>query len=141
MKFAMVNCPECGERARGSVETICGVAVFTDPGPDGSVQYEGDTDLWWDEQKTIRDNRGRVQLTCPNGHDWFTEEVKAIYSLYSDDDGVVLYETRQDAETAKAKWEEAGANNVHGPYEHFIQSGASIEGGPDGTDIETEYSL
>ncbi len=142
MKFAVMNCPECGEPARGSIETLSGVAVFTDPAPDGSVDYEGTTDLWWDEQKTIRDAQGRAQLICHNGHDWFTEVVhaeglalsidagsdpasapKAIYSLYSDDDGVVLYETREDAETAKAEWEEAGANNVRGPYEHFIQRG------------------
>ena len=123
MKFAVMNCPECGEPARGSIETLSGVAVFTDPAPDGSVDCEGTTDIWWDEQKTIRDAQGRAQLICHNGHDWFTEEVTAIYSLYSDDDGVVLYKTLEDAKTAKALWEKAGANNVRGPYEHFVQRG------------------
>lgn len=75
MKFAITNCPECNEPARGSVEALSGVAVFTDPAPDGSVDYEGDTQIWWDEQKTVRDRQGRVQLICHNGHDWFSEVV------------------------------------------------------------------
>lgn len=32
-----------------------------------------DTDVWWDEQKTVRDSQNRIQLICHNGHDWFTQ--------------------------------------------------------------------
>lgn len=75
MKFATMNCPDCGEPARGTVETVSGAALLSNPQLDGSVEYSGETDIWWDEQRTVRDPMGRVQLVCRNGHDWFSEVV------------------------------------------------------------------
>ncbi|MBI2060683.1 MAG: hypothetical protein HYT87_13010 [Nitrospirae bacterium] len=41
------------------------------------------------------------------------------FSLYSDDDDVVLFDTERAASRAKARWEKAAANHVRGPYRHF----------------------
>jgi hypothetical protein len=39
----------------------------------GNAEYAGESDMAWDTQETITDKTGRVMLTCPNGHDWFSE--------------------------------------------------------------------
>lgn len=75
MKFTTINCPNCGEFARGTVETLSGAALLSDPKPDGSVEYSGETEIWWDEQRTVRDRAGRVQLVCYNSHNWFSKVV------------------------------------------------------------------
>ncbi len=69
MKFEPLFCPECGEMARGTLETLTGVANFA-PAADGSLEYTGYTDLWWDEQRTVVDEGGYARLVCPSGHDW-----------------------------------------------------------------------
>ena len=68
-------CPECGEMARGSLETVAGVAEF-ELAPDGAVRYTGYTDVWWDEQRTVADEGGNVRLVCPQGHDWAARETQ-----------------------------------------------------------------
>jgi hypothetical protein len=69
MRFDPLFCPECGEMARGTIETVTGVAEF-DIADDGSVTYSGYTDIWWEEQQTVTDEGGNVRLVCPKGHDW-----------------------------------------------------------------------
>ena len=41
-----------------------------------------------------------------------------IFSLHSDDDGVVLFDTKKDAQQTRRKWMTAGANNVGAITEH-----------------------
>lgn len=70
MRLDPNRCPECGDVARGTLETVTGVAEFT-LAADRSVEYTGYTDIWWDELKTVVDEGGGyVRLVCPNGHDW-----------------------------------------------------------------------
>ena len=69
MRFDPLFCPECGEMARGTLETVTGVAEF-DIADDGSVTYSGYTDVWWEEQHTVEDEGGNVRLVCHCGHDW-----------------------------------------------------------------------
>ena len=61
--------------ARGSLETVAGVAEF-ELAPDGAVRYTGYTDVWWDEQPTVADEGGNVRLVCPQGHDWPARETQ-----------------------------------------------------------------
>ncbi len=44
---------------------------------------------------------------------------EAFCSLYSDDDGVVLFDNERDALAARRRWLRAGANGVHGPFIHY----------------------
>jgi hypothetical protein len=69
MRFDPPTCPECGEYAKGTFETIPGVALlmFDD---DGNAEYFGQTDVGWDGQETDRDEQGRATLICPSGHAW-----------------------------------------------------------------------
>lgn len=65
---ADIRCPECGELARGTIETVNGVAEFVIE-EDGTVDYSGRTDIWWDEQMTVM-FEGRCMLICRSGHEW-----------------------------------------------------------------------
>ena len=69
MRLEPLFCPECGEMARGTLETVSGVAEF-ELAQDGAVEYTGYTDVWWDEQRTLADEGGNIRLVCPKGHDW-----------------------------------------------------------------------
>lgn len=76
MKFATMTCPECGEPAAGSLETIQGRAEFTEPDENGHVDYAGETEMFWDTQEMmIKTTEGKeyVALLCHNGHDWQSE--------------------------------------------------------------------
>ena len=68
MRFEPSNCPECGQQAKGTLETIPGIArlLFDE---DGNAEYLGGTDVCWDGQETVRDESGRATLVCPDGHD------------------------------------------------------------------------
>jgi hypothetical protein len=71
MRFDPIRCPECGELANAVMEEIryCR-ALISEPGPDGEVEYSGGTDVNWDGQAPMREDGGRILLTCPDGHDW-----------------------------------------------------------------------
>lgn len=56
-------------RPRGTLERLSGVALL-DVHEDGTADYAGDTEIFWDEQRSVRDEQGKVTLVCPNGHDW-----------------------------------------------------------------------
>ena len=53
-----------GSRIRGTLETLSGVALAERWGrtKDGLLSFEwaGETDVWWDEQKTVRIDGERV---------------------------------------------------------------------------------
>ena len=69
MRFTPWKCPDCGQPAEGTVETVPGLAllVFDDS---GQAEYEGETKIEWDGQATCRDESGNTILECPNGHQW-----------------------------------------------------------------------
>lgn len=81
MKLHVPNCPTCGLPARGTVERLIGVAVFGgEPEPDGEVEYFGETEICWDDQRTMlqRDSKPKGPdnlplVCCENGHDWPTQ--------------------------------------------------------------------
>jgi len=69
MKFATPRCPTCQQLAAGTLESISGRADLNVE-EDGSADYSGHTEVFWDEQKTVMDDDGRVTLACPDGHEW-----------------------------------------------------------------------
>jgi hypothetical protein len=75
MKFSPIYCPECKERAEGTVDTVVGIACFTEA--DGRrVDYEGTTKMDWNSQRANRDKKGRYELICSNGHTWFAKKTE-----------------------------------------------------------------
>ena len=62
-------CPVCGQLARGTLETVPGLAllIFDDA---GRAQYEGETKIAWDDQLPCRDRHSRLTLQCRDGHQW-----------------------------------------------------------------------
>ncbi|MEW6545050.1 MAG: hypothetical protein AB1411_15755 [Nitrospirota bacterium] len=71
MRFEPLRCPACGRFARGNIDRIPALAVFTEPDASGGVVYAGESDVWWDEAETVRDRRNRVRLVCPLDHEWW----------------------------------------------------------------------
>ena len=69
MRFDPPLCPQCRQLAKGTLETIPGLALLLFD-EDGNAEYAGGTDVCWDGQQPIRDERGRVRLICPDGHQW-----------------------------------------------------------------------
>ena len=69
MRFTPWKCPTCGQSAAGTLETVPGLAllVFDD---DGQAEYEGETKIDWNGQKTCQDKSGRTILECLSGHQW-----------------------------------------------------------------------
>jgi hypothetical protein len=72
MRFDPSNCPECGQQATGTLETIPGIALLLFA-EDGAADYQGETKVCWDGQMTVFAEDGRATLVCPDGHDWLAE--------------------------------------------------------------------
>jgi hypothetical protein len=72
LKIEIPYCPDCNSSARGTVETVPACAEF-ELGSDGTADYSGNTEAFWEEQETNRDRDGRVELVCENGHHWFSK--------------------------------------------------------------------
>jgi len=81
IRFTPLICPTCQAPARGTVERLTGVALLSEPDADGRVEYTGWTDVWWDEQRSVTDKRGRVRLICHAGHEWWAEIQEYSYEL------------------------------------------------------------
>lgn len=81
MRFTPLHCPTCQARARGTVERLTGVALLTEPDEEGRVEYAGQTDVWWDEQQSVTDKRGRVRVICPAGHEWRAQMQEYAYEV------------------------------------------------------------
>jgi len=73
MRFSPIACPVCGKLAKGTIETVQGVALFEIDPNTAEAEYEGSTEIWWDGQMTDRDLEGRYILICEEGHDWPAE--------------------------------------------------------------------
>ena len=69
MRFDPCKCPGCGDVATGVLETVSGLALLN-VDADGSADYAGETDIDWDDQRTLLDDKGHATLRCPNGHQW-----------------------------------------------------------------------
>ncbi len=73
MKIHRPKCPQCGEPPRGTVETVSGCALLNEyPEGSGFYDYDGETKIWWDEQKTITSPNGRARMICYSGHEWWS---------------------------------------------------------------------
>lgn len=71
MKFDPEKCPvdKCGELAEGTVDRLYGKAVLTHH-DDGTFEYSGFTEVWWGSQVVEKDDKGRWEMVCYNGHEW-----------------------------------------------------------------------
>jgi hypothetical protein len=54
MRFKPWKCPECGQPAKGTLETISGLALMTFDA-EGNAEYDGETKVDWDNQVTQHD--------------------------------------------------------------------------------------
>jgi hypothetical protein len=70
MKFDPMTCPECNGPATGTLEVVQGCAELSEPDENGIFEYAGNTNIFWDEQKTVLDNEGRATLFCDCGAQW-----------------------------------------------------------------------
>jgi hypothetical protein len=69
MRFTPDVCPDCGEPIYGTCDMIPGAALLT-ANDDGTFDYSGETDVFWDGQTTNEAGEDRVWVQCHNGHEW-----------------------------------------------------------------------
>lgn len=74
MKWEQMNCPECGEPVHATHEKLEGQAILVADG-EGGYSYEGTTEVFWDDQRTIQEN-GEDCLLCPEGHEWTSKRIE-----------------------------------------------------------------
>jgi len=72
MRFNPWKCPECGLPAKGTIETITGLALLT-LDDDGEAEYTGETEIDWNNQIAKHDDAGNDLLECSAGHQWQAE--------------------------------------------------------------------
>ncbi len=66
-------CPTCNKPAKGTVETLQGIALFIEgASPNLETDYSGTTEVDWDSQSTNEDEDGNIQVACEDGHFWCT---------------------------------------------------------------------
>ncbi len=67
MRFEIPNCPECGKRAAGALETIQAVALLRFTTED-TANYAGET--LHVEQYSLGRGPNQLELTCDERHTW-----------------------------------------------------------------------
>ncbi len=65
MRFSPDKCPNCHGEPHGTYEHVPGLCRIK-RNDDGTFDYQGDTELWWDDQYTYEDPNGDILLWCPN---------------------------------------------------------------------------
>jgi hypothetical protein len=68
MNFAIPDCPTCGAIAKGTIETIPGLALLTFDA-DGDAEYFGETEVCWNGQEA-KITGDAFTLACAEGHEW-----------------------------------------------------------------------
>jgi hypothetical protein len=67
-----------GCEIKGTLETLSGVALTLElsRSADGTVtfEYEGETKIWWDEQKTVR-RHGKAVFVDTEGNEWTEDQL------------------------------------------------------------------
>ena len=63
-------CPECGETARGTLERVDGVALVNEDPTTGEIQYDGETKIDWDSQRTVERDGNPVWICRGCGCNW-----------------------------------------------------------------------
>ncbi len=71
-----------GTRILGTLEELTAraeIASFT-RGPDGKIEwdYEGDTEVFWDGQMTVKDKQGREIFLDANGDEWALDQLTLV---------------------------------------------------------------
>lgn len=82
MRYRLPNCPTCGRDVDGEADYVPGRALVTRL-TDGSYEYDGETDMFWDGQMNeleierlhgfTKSPATNVRVECRAAHTWETE--------------------------------------------------------------------
>lgn len=75
-KFDPPKHPKFGTEPRGTVEKLSGCALLQEADSDGLFEWDGETEVWWDEQKTVRSKSGKVLLIDHKGETWWATKTE-----------------------------------------------------------------
>jgi hypothetical protein len=76
MELKKIKCPGCHRSARlGTLDNVEAIAYVAGEKPDGTLEYEGYTQILWDEQKAQYRGEGKsrqIRMACYQcGHVWW----------------------------------------------------------------------
>ncbi|MGA2107228.1 MAG: hypothetical protein ABSH25_06255 [Syntrophorhabdales bacterium] len=83
--MALIGIAPNGLEIEGTLETLMGRANITFCKPDVvaleqegklSFDWDGDTEIFWDEQKTVRDHKGRRIFLDSEGNQWTADQIE-----------------------------------------------------------------
>lgn len=66
-----------GDEIVGTLETLQGKALVLGLADDGEPEYLGETEVFWDEQKTVYRDEKRIYVDV-EGYEWTFDQLKKI---------------------------------------------------------------
>jgi hypothetical protein len=72
-----------GSEIKGTLETLSGCALAYEFDETGEPNYQGETEIWWDEQKTVTNDKGQMLYLDEDGNEWTWDQLTPL-----DDDNV-----------------------------------------------------
>lgn len=66
-----------GSQIVGTLERITGRANATSYSETGEPEYDGETEVWWDEQETATNAAGQTIYVDEDGYQWTFDELTA----------------------------------------------------------------
>ena len=70
MKLSAKFCPTCAEPANKIGEVIHVNAFISFDEETQTFEYDGESEIFYDNQRPYRDDNGMAQVACSNGHVW-----------------------------------------------------------------------
>jgi|GEM_PF-1702425 hypothetical protein len=70
--FSPLRCPTCNRLPQWELDTVQATARLVNHGPNDEnphLQWEGTTDIEWDTQVAVQDEKGLLTLGCGD-HEW-----------------------------------------------------------------------
>lgn len=66
-----------GQLIQGTLEQIPGVALISGIGDEGEPEYDGETKVWWDDQKTLTRD-GKTIFVDDEGFEWTFDQLTKV---------------------------------------------------------------
>jgi hypothetical protein len=103
-----LQCPECGGGIAGSLDVLHGRAEMFRADDEGTFEFSGSTEMFYDEQRNVATEPGTLRVMCPKAHEWTVrvegEDAPEIVGQNPDVDAIsILLDRERDLSDALAE--------------------------------------